>query len=297
MNNFPFTKVLNQWIQLLRWNKPSGRLILLIPAGWTLWLAPSAPPQVELIILMISGGLFVSGAGCIANDLWDRQIDRKVARTSQRPLALGTIRIQTAIGLLVSMLLLSLLVIFLLPANSQILCLHLALMALPPILIYPSAKRWFAYPQAILSVCWGFAVLIPWAASESNLNITLTLMCTWGATLFWTFGFDTVYAMADSADDEKLGLKSSVLTLKGKVKNIVAFSYAITCVLIAIAAFSSGIKWSFWPIFLLTTLGMQRETWSLNKLNSPISTYSRHFQGQVFLGGLLLLGLILGRMS
>lgn len=88
------------WIQLFRWNKPSGRLILLIPAGWALWLTPSAPPSLFIFGLILLGGLFVSGAGCIANDLWDRRFDQKVTRTKERPLAKGTVSIKTASFLL-----------------------------------------------------------------------------------------------------------------------------------------------------------------------------------------------------
>ena len=126
---------LHQWVLLLRWNKPSGRLILLIPAGWSLWMTPNAPPSAGLVLLIIAGGLFTSGAGCIANDLWDRRIDKEVARTKNRPLASGAIRISTAWGLLFAMLLLSLLIVFSLPDASINLCLAIALLALPAILI------------------------------------------------------------------------------------------------------------------------------------------------------------------
>jgi len=290
-------KRFNQWALLIRWNKPSGRLILLIPAGWSLWMAPSAPPSGGLMLLIILGGLFVSAAGCIANDLWDRRIDTQVTRTQKRPLALGTIQISTALVLLLIMLLLSFLIVMYLPSSSRTLCLAIALLALPIILIYPSAKRWFAYPQAILAICWGFAVLIPWGASESSLSGGLPLLSCWGATLMWTFGFDTVYAMADSIDDKNLGLRSSVLSLGGKATVIVAISYAITSIFFAIGAHHAGVGLIFWPLWLIATLGMQREVLVLNQSVCAMSISSRHFKNQVRLGGLLLLALIFGRMS
>ena len=83
-----------------------------------------------------------------------------------------------------------------LPEKGRLLSITLSLIALPLILIYPSAKRWFKFPQAILSICWGFSVLIPWAAHEGNLNSPVLFFC-WLGTVFWTFGFDTVYALAD----------------------------------------------------------------------------------------------------
>ena len=271
-------KQIGQWALLLRWNKPSGRLILLIPAGWSLWMTPNAPPPVELILLIIAGGVFVSGAGCIANDLWDRRIDRRVVRTKQRPLARRSVRISTALTLLFAMLLLSFLIVVSLPTGSTNLCLAIALIALPAILVYSSAKRWFAYPQAFLAICWGFAVLIPWAASESSLTGGWPLFYCWSATLMWTFGFDTVYAMADRNDDKALDLKSSVLTLGRKTKSIVGVSYGITCILFATGAYFARVGWSFWPIWIVATIGMQREIFIINELNCSISIFGRHFK-------------------
>ena len=207
------SRLTSPWVALLRWNKPSGRLILLIPAGWSLWLNPAGPPSLQLILQILIGGLSVSAAGCVANDLWDQRIDREVARTSQRPLARGDLNRVQAFTFLTALLTLSLLVVISLPADVRRLCLQLAVLALPPILFYPSAKRWFPFPQAILALCWGFAVLIPWAAATGSLSFSLPLVATWGATLCWTFSFDTVYAMADRADDAKLKLRSSALTL------------------------------------------------------------------------------------
>lgn len=190
-----FSQTLAPWVALLRWNKPSGRLILLIPAGWSLWLTPNAPPSATLVVMIVLGGLAVSGAGCIANDLWDRRIDRNVERTKQRPLAQGSLRVGQAVVALIVLLIISLIVVLSLPNSVRNLCLLLACLALPPILIYPSAKRWFAYPQAVLALCWGFAVLIPWAAQTGALNGGWPLAGCWLATLLWTFSFDTVYAM------------------------------------------------------------------------------------------------------
>ena len=102
------TSGLRPWIELVRWNKPSGRLILLIPAGWSLWLTPSAPPSASLVGLILIGGLAVSGAGCIANDLWDQRFDGRVERTQARPLARGALQRPQAFSLLIVLLLISL---------------------------------------------------------------------------------------------------------------------------------------------------------------------------------------------
>jgi len=284
------------YFQLLRWNKPSGRLILLIPAGWALWLTPKAPPSLLVLMIIILGGLFISGAGCIANDIWDRQFDKKVKRTKERPLANGKISLKTAWIILILMLFFSLFVVLSIPTESRNLCLLLATFSLPFILLYPSAKRWFKYPQLILSICWGFAVLIPWAASESSLAGGIKLVFCWSATIFWTFGFDTVYAMADEIEDKVIGLNSSAISLGEKSIKIVSFCYVLTCFFLALSAINANLGLIYWPFWLIATLGMQREVFLLRSRPKGIKTSGLHFSNQVRLGSLLLLGMIFSKL-
>ncbi len=283
------------YFQLLRWNKPNGRLILLIPACWSLWLTPTAPPSLFVLGIIISGGLFVSGAGCIANDIWDRKFDKKVLRTKERPLANGKVSLKAAWILLTLMLFFSLFIVLSIPQESRNLCLLLASLSLPFILLYPSAKRWFKYPQLILSICWGFSVLIPWAASESSLAGGETLLFCWLATVFWTFGFDTVYAMADEIEDQEIGLNSSAISLGEKSIKTVSFCYVLTCFFLALAALNANLGLIYWPFWLITTLGMQREVFLLSSRPKGIKTSGLHFSNQVRLGSLLLLGIIFSK--
>ena len=280
-------------LALLRWDKPSGRLILLIPAGWALWLNPAAPPSPGLVVLILLGGLAVSGAGCVANDLWDRRIDPLVERTRQRPLAAA---------LLLGCLVVALLVVLALPAAGRGLCLLLAVATLPPVLLYPSAKRWFPLPQLVLAFCWGFAVLIPWAAASGSLGAGPglaswgVLPLTWAATLLWTFGFDTVYAMSDRDDDRAIGIRSSALTLGAAAPGVVAFCYVATAAGLADAAVLRGPTGpAFWIAWAVAALGMQREAWLLRRNDLPRGACARHFRHQVWLGALLLLALLLAR--
>ncbi len=295
MAPIPRAARLRAWFELLRWHKPSGRLILLIPAGWALWLTPAAPPDPVLVGWIVLGGLAVSGAGCIANDLWDRRIDPQVARTRTRPLADGRLGVGEAVALLLLLLLLALLVVLALPPASRGLCLLLAMATLPPVLLYPSAKRWFPYPQAVLALCWGFAVLIPWAAVTGSLSGGAPLALLWLAAVVWTFGFDTVYAMSDREDDAALGVRSSALSLGRHAAAAVAVCYAIAFLALAAAAVLQGVGLVFWPLALLAGGGMQREAWALRREPLPRSHYGRHFSRQVQLGALLLLALVLGR--
>ncbi len=284
------------YVQLLRWNKPSGRLILLIPACWSLWLTPTAPPSLFILGTIILGGLCVSGAGCIANDIWDRKFDKKVIRTKERPLANGQVSLKAAWILLILMLMFSLFIVLLIPPASRNLCLLLALLSLPFILLYPSAKRWFKYPQLILSICWGFSVLIPWAASESSLAGGSSLVFCWLATVFWTFGFDTVYAMADELEDKVIGLNSSAISLGENSIKTVSFCYVLTSFFLALAAFKANLGLTYWPFWFITTLGMQREVSLLSSRSKGIKTSGLHFNNQVRLGSLLLLGIIFSKI-
>ena len=289
--------LLRAWLGLLRWDKPSGRLILLIPAGWSLFLEGQAPPSLHLLAAIVIGGLAVSGAGCVANDLWDRRIDPQVERTRQRPLASGQIGIPGAVVLLLFCLIAALAVVLWgLPEANRTLCLQLAIAALPPVLLYPSAKRWFAYPQAVLALCWGFAVLIPWAASRGSLQGGWPLLCLWLATLLWTFGFDTVYAMSDREDDRLVGVRSSALSLGEQAPLAVALCYASAGVLLAMASALQGVQPVFWLIWLVVVLGQLKEALALRQPQLPRSAYGRHFKHQVLLGALLLLGLAIGRI-
>ena len=146
-------------------------------------------------------------------------------------------------------------------------------------------------------MCWGFAVLIPWGALQANLKGGLPLICCWGATVIWTFGFDTAYGMADQKDDKKLGINSSVLSFgyKRAIK-IIGLSYIITLFLLAVGALSVQIGWTFWPLFLIATYAMKKEIALLQGPNNQVSNFGRHFRNQVWIGSLILLGLILGRI-
>jgi len=162
------------------------------------------------------------------------------------------------------------------------------------VLLYPSAKRWFGYPQAVLALCWGFAVLLPWAAVRGSLSGGWPLWLTWGATLLWTFGFDTVYAMADRPDDERVGIRSSARSLGDHAPLAVALCYGATALALAAAAALSGVSLAFWPLWLLAAVLMQQQAAVLRRPALPAAAYGRHFQRQVQLGALLLLALIVG---
>ena len=284
---------LSTFFELLRWNKPTGRIILLIPAGWSLYLTPGSNPNIEILSKIIIGGLLVSGLGCVANDIWDKKIDQKVIRTQNRPLAANKLGLKTAYLILLFLILCSFFLTLSLPEEGRILSIALAFLALPIILIYPSSKRWFKYPQLILSICWGFAVLIPWAANEGNLK-SLVLLCCWLATIFWTFGFDTVYALADKKYDLEIGINSSAVNLKNNTKITIQICYFLTSTFLAICGFLNQVNFIFWPILLMTAFFMQKDILKVFPENKQsIKNIGNHFKNQSIYGGVILLGIII----
>ena len=284
---------INILFELLRWNKPTGRLILLIPAGWSLYLTPESNPSFYMLLKIIIGGLLVSGLGCVANDIWDKRIDQKVLRTKNRPLAANKISTKTAYLILIFLIICSFFLTLSLPENGRLLSLSLAFFALLLILIYPSAKRWFKYPQFILSICWGFSVVIPWAANEGNINSIVLLFC-WLATIFWTFGFDTVYALADKKYDIQIGVNSSAINLASNTKKTIQICYFLTSSFLAICAFINQLTFVFWPIWLITGFLMQKDILKIfPESKQSIKKIGDHFKNQSIYGGLILLGFII----
>lgn len=281
--------------RLLRWDKPAGRLILMIPALWAVFLAANGTPPPALVGIIILGTLATSGAGCVVNDLWDRDIDPLVERTKNRPLADRSLSIAT--GIIVGIL--SLICAAGLALYLNPLTFWLCVASVPVILFYPSAKRFFPIPQLVLSIAWGFAVLISWTAvscaNSSSLScIPNSTWWLWGATIFWTLGFDTVYAMSDREDDLKVGINSSAIFFGKYTTLAVGLCFAATAGLLAALGWVMQLKLGFW-----LSLGAAIILWSWQyfRLRQPAiatSLYGMIFRQNVSIGFILLAGMITG---
>lgn len=258
-----FSQLLWQIVLLLRWHKPEGRLILVLPALWALVLAERSlgqQPPLDLLLVIIGGSLTASAAGCVVNDLWDRDIDSQVERTKSRPLAAKTLPIGVGIGVLV----VATLCAYGFAQYLNPLSLTLCWLAVPVIALYPACKRFFAVPQLVLSVAWGFAVLIPWSAVTGRLDTTAWVL--WLAVVSWTMGFDTIYALSDRPDDLKIGVKSSAIFFGDKTPVAIAVFFGITalCLLyIGYAMHLDPIYYMAWSIAVLLWL------WQCQKLAAP----------------------------
>lgn len=275
-------------LRLLRWDKPAGRLILMIPALWAVVLASRGTPPWILIGVIVVGTLATSGAGCVVNDLWDRNIDPKVQRTRNRPLASRALSVKTGIGVAIAALLCAWgLSLYLNPLSFW-----LCVAAVPVILLYPGAKRVFPVPQLVLSIAWGFAVLISWTAVTAEVELATWVL--WGATVLWTLGFDTIYAMADREDDRRIGVRSSALFFGARSPEAVGLFFLGTVLLLAQEGITLSLNGAYW----LTVVGAAIAwTWQYLKLrpdNLPPSMYGQLFRQNVWIGFVLLGGMSLG---
>ncbi len=274
-------------IRLLRWDKPAGRFILMIPALWAVFLATHAMPPIPLVGVIVVGTFATSAAGCVINDLWDRDIDPEVERTRDRPLASRALTIQTGIVIaIIAFACAGVIALYLNPLSFW-----LSVAAVPVIICYPLAKRVFPVPQLVLSIAWGFAVLISWSAAVAKLDTATWIL--WGATIVWTLGFDTVYAMSDREDDRLLGVNSSALFFGEYATNAVGIFFFLTAVLLGLLGIEMELHIGFWialgtaTIFWFTQYGKLRQ-------EDILKPYGQIFRQNVWIGFILLAGMITG---
>ncbi|MEM6592472.1 MAG: 4-hydroxybenzoate octaprenyltransferase, partial [Cyanobacteria bacterium P01_C01_bin.73] len=234
-------------MRLLRWDKPTGRLILMIPALWAVFLAGRGTPPALLVGVIVVGSLVTSAGGCVVNDLWDRNIDPKVKRTQNRPLATRALSVR--VGLIVAAI--AFLCAYGLSLFLNPLSFWLCAAAVPVMVLYPLAKRVFPVPQLVLAIAWGFAVLISWSAVTASLEPSTWLL--WGATVAWTLGFDTIYAIPDRDYDRQLGVNSSALFFGRYTPFAIGVFYGLTAVLLAGLGRAMGLNPVYWVTLAIAT--------------------------------------------
>jgi 4-hydroxybenzoate polyprenyltransferase len=277
-------------VRLLRWDKPAGRLILMIPALWAVFLAADGRPPGPLVGVIVLGTLATSAAGCIINDLWDRDIDPFVERTQTRPLASRALTVQTGIGVaLISLGLAGILALYL-----NRLSFWLCVAAVPVIICYPLAKRYFRVPQLVLSIAWGFAVLISWSAAVGELELATGLL--WGAVVLWTMGFDTVYAMSDREDDLRLGVNSSAIFFGENAANAVGLFFVGTVGLLAAMGINLHLHIGFWMAISAAAIVWFLQYSQLRNADIPKPVYGQIFSQNVWVGFVILAGMIVGEI-
>jgi 4-hydroxybenzoate polyprenyltransferase len=209
---------LHLYLDLIRWNRPAGWLLLLWPTLSALWTAADGFPGWHLLAVFVLGTVLMRSAGCCVNDVADRDFDRHVARTAERPVTRGALPVREAlmIGAVLA------LAAFALVLTTNAPTVALSIVALAITLAYPYAKRFVSMPQTVLGVAFSFGIPMAFAAVQGGNEMSLEALraaLPWpawpllGANLFWVLAYDTEYAMVDRDDDLKIGMKTSAITL------------------------------------------------------------------------------------
>ncbi|WP_392535326.1 4-hydroxybenzoate solanesyltransferase [Nostoc sp. C117] len=275
-------------VRLLRWEKPSGRLILIIPALWGIVLAAKGMPSIPLVSLIIFFALATSATTCTINDLCDRDIDAQVERTRERPLASGALSVSVGIAVAVISVGLNAILAFALKPLSF----WLWVGTLPVIILYPLSKRVFPVPQLLLAIIWGLVVLTSWTAVNEQIEFTTWLLCS--STALWAVGFDTIYAMSDRKDDQRIGVKSSALFFGKYAPVAVMICYATAALLLGLLGFYMQLQLSFWISLMIATIAWIWQFIRLLDSELPNTAYNQMFTQNVWISSVLLFGMIFG---
>jgi 4-hydroxybenzoate polyprenyltransferase len=195
------------YLDLIRWNRPAGWLLLLWPTLGALWVAAGGFPGWHLVLVYVLGTFLMRSAGCCVNDVADREFDRHVKRTAQRPVTSGKVSVKEALAVGAVLALLA----FGLVLTTNLLTVEMSFAALAITLLYPYAKRWVSMPQAVLGLAFGMGIPMAFAAVQGAVPPLAWVLAL--GNLFWVLAYDTEYAMVDRDDDLKIGIKTSAITL------------------------------------------------------------------------------------
>lgn len=242
-----FKARLPDFLQLMRFDKPIGTLLLLWPTLWALWLAAGGPPSTKNLIIFVLGVVLMRAAGCVINDFADRKVDGHVERTQHRPIPSGAVSSKEAL-ILFAVLCIS---AFILVLFTNALTIKLAFVAVALAACYPFMKRFTHLPQVVLGAA--FAWSIPMAFAAETEKLPTTLWALYAAVVLWTVAYDTFYAMVDREDDLKIGVKSTAI-LFGDMDIVITSSLQIL-VLVALAMTGANFDRGLWFYLSLLVVG------------------------------------------
>jgi len=236
------------FIELTRFNKPIGFMLLFWPCSWGLAYAYTENSNIHLfsyyLILFFFGSVLMRSAGCIVNDIVDKDFDKKVKRTKKRPIASGKITITRSLIYVVALCLIAF--IILLQFNMLTILLGMGSMFLA--FAYPFMKRITYWPQLFLGITFNWGIIMAWTAMNNSLSIGIIILYV--SAIFWTLGYDTIYGAQDMSDDEIIGLKSTAIKFKKNIKLFLSTSYLISIALM-LFLFSDFLGKNISTVFLM----------------------------------------------
>ena len=280
---------LKTFIELTRLNKPIGFMLLFWPCSWGLAFAFSFNQNIYLfinyLILFFLGSVLMRSAGCIFNDIVDKDYDKKVERTKKRPIASGKISIKHSFIYVVFLCLLA----FIILIQFNLLTIFLGLSSMFLAFSYPFMKRITYWPQLFLGITFNWGLIMAWTAMGNAVSQEIIIL--YFSAIFWTLGYDTIYGAQDISDDEIIGLKSTAIKFKKNIKKFVTMSYLITATCL-VYLFKDSLKLDFSTFFIfLFFLSLVYQIFKFNK-NKP-SSCLQIFKLNNFSGLFLFLGIYL----
>ena len=281
------------FIELTRLKKPIGYMLLFWPCAWGLTLAYNFNGEkityIFYIILFLLGAILMRSAGCIVNDIADKEFDKKVLRTKNRPIALG--KISVIRGLVYTVILCLLAFIILIQFNF--LTIALALLSMPLAFTYPLMKRYTYWPQLFLGITFNYGLILGWISITNEFNIE-PLILYFGA-IFWTLGYDTIYGFQDMSDDEIIGLKSTSIKFKSNPNLFLSICYVIFLVSLFLIGFIMNFNQLYFILLIFTAIHMfyyQLYKLNINNVKQCLDT----FKSNNFLGFLTLIAILIGKL-
>ena len=286
-------KNLNLFIELTRLKKPIGFMLLFWPCTWGLTLAYNFSNDLDnyffYITLFFLGSVLMRSAGCIVNDILDKDYDKKVLRTKDRPIAAEKISIKIGLVYVACLCFLALLVLL----NFNNFTIILALGSMPLAFTYPLMKRYTYWPQFFLGITFNYGLILGWVCIKDQINITPIILYL--GAIFWTLGFDTIYGYQDIKDDEIIGIKSTSIKFKKNPKiflTLCYFLFIISLILIGILMKFNIVFYFFMTIPVLSLFYYQIYNF---KINNPENNL-KIFKSNNFLGFFVLINILIGKI-
>jgi len=287
-------KHLNLFIELIRLKKPIGFMLLFWPCLWGLTIAYNFNTELftyfQYTFFFLAGSILMRSAGCIVNDIYDKNFDKKVERTKNRPIASGKISIKLSLIYVIILCLCA----FLILINFNKLTIILALCSIPFALVYPLMKRITYWPQLFLGITFNYGLILGWVSINESISF-IPLVFYLGA-IFWTLGYDTIYGYQDIKDDEIIGVKSTSIKFKNNPKKILFLCYSITFLSLIYIGLLMNFNYIYF-LFLIFPF-VHLFFFQLIKLNAKNPDVClKIFKSNNYLGLIIFLNLLVGKLT
>ena len=281
------------FVELTRFNRPIGYMLLFWPCLWGLTVAYDFNSDLEIFyfysFLFLMGSILMRSAGCIVNDIVDRNFDKKVERTKNRPIASGKVSVR--LGIIYTIILCGL--AFLVLINFNIFTISMALLSMPLAFTYPLMKRFTYWPQLFLGITFNYGLVLAWISINNSISIVPILFYV--GAIFWTLGYDTIYGYQDIKDDEIIGVKSTSIKFKNNPKLFISLCYVIFFVSLIILGIFMNFKFLYFISLVITFLHLIIHQIKNLDINNPSQCLTK-FKSNNYLGIIVFFNILIGKM-